>query len=423
MSTRTAGWSAHRDSAAPRIIQIVNNDFGIRNTMGARAWHIARAWAAQTGASEPGSPSAADGFRPDDLLVFARGSDAAAAREFPVRRCGLGSLGSKALAALQLYLWHGFPHKTIRDRAFHRSVERGLLATNPSRLRLVHSWVAVSAELARLRQRVPGLVTLYDTSMTPDQEQVQHRFAGFDYFLAPSPVVAEGLTRWGVDPSRIFQVPFGVDVELFQPAPDWPARLDPTGATTSGAATPGATTSGAKGPAPLRVAFTGQLSARKGIPELLQAWDALMAAPDSAPHAELHLYGRVYPEVRSQLIELDRRHIVLHGFVDLTAELPANHLYVLPSHREGSAKSVYEALACGLPVITTEETGSVVRDGVEGFIVPAGDPQTLATRLSTLLTDTPLRLRMATAARTRSQEFTWQRYGESVVNVYRNLLE
>jgi len=50
---------------------------------------------------------------------------------------------------------------------------------------------------------------------------------------------------------------------------------------------------------------------------------------------------------------------------------------VLPSLAEGSAGVIYEALASGFAVITTESAGSVVRDGIEGFIVPEGDPQAL----------------------------------------------
>ncbi len=372
-------------AAAPQIVQIVNSDFGVRNTIGARAWHIARAWAES------------EHSRADDIAVFARGSSRDAARQFSVRRCGLGSLGTRALAAVQLSLWRRFPYRAIRNRAFHRATERAVNRLNLDQLQLVHSWVAMSDEMRRLRARTPALVTLYDTSMAPDREQVERKFTGFDYFLSPSPYVSEGLIRYGVAPQRIFLVPFGVDVELFRPAE-----------------------SVADAPDTLRVAFTGQLNARKGVPELLSVWKAIAPA-----NAELHLYGRVHHDARdaiASLGNLQQHRVFLHGFVDLTTELAKNHLYVLPSHREGSAKSVYEAMACALPVITTPNAGSVVRDGEDGYLIPAGDTDALADRLRLLLADPDARARMGASARRRVKQFTWDHYGRAVVDVYRRLM-
>lgn len=381
----------------PSVLLAVNADFAVRNSFGARAWHIAEALSA----NEP--------------LVLCRGYDRARSYGYPVHVVGLGRTLTRILTGINVYLWRGFPNSRIRNAVFSRATRR-FLRRNTDTITLVHSWVGFPHVLSDLRARNPRVVTIYDVSITPDCAIVQSELNAFDYFTAPSQHIVNTLIGCGIEPQRIFLIPFGVDVDLFQPAPDWPDRMAPRAHGTSPAATAAPVAAG-----PLRVAFTGQLCARKGIPELITAWKSLDPARTIPGGAELHLYGRLNPEVNAHLADRDRYHIHLHGFTDLTAELPANHLYVLPSHREGSAKSVYEALACGLPVITTEETGSVVRDGVEGFIVPAGDPQTLAARLSTLLTDAPLRLRMATAARTRSQEFTWQRYGESVVSVYRNL--
>ncbi len=58
--------------------------------------------------------------------------------------------------------------------------------------------------------------------------------------------------------------------------------------------------------------------------------------------------------------------------------MAAADVFVFPSLFEGSAVVTYEALACGLPCIVTPRPGSVVRDGVEGLIVPARDVEALA---------------------------------------------
>jgi starch synthase len=95
---------------------------------------------------------------------------------------------------------------------------------------------------------------------------------------------------------------------------------------------------------------------------------------------------------------------------------------VLPSLHEGSALVTYEALASGLPVIATPQTGSVVRDGVEGFLVPAGQIEPLAERLLQLFRDSGLRLEMGARARRRAEEFSWAVYGERLGAAVRRAL-
>ena len=96
-------------------------------------------------------------------------------------------------------------------------------------------------------------------------------------------------------------------------------------------------------------------------------------------------------------------------------------MFVLPTLAEGSAEVTYEALAAGVPVITTKSAGSVVRDGVEGRIVPERDPEALVYAIEELVQDRAMRLRMAIAARERAKEFTWERYGERLLSHLRAL--
>ncbi len=78
---------------------------------------------------------------------------------------------------------------------------------------------------------------------------------------------------------------------------------------------------------------------------------------------------------------------------------------------------VLEAMACGLPVLVTPAAaGDVVRDGIEGYVVPPRDPRAIADRLVTLSTDPDLRMRMGLAARRRALEYTWDAYGERVLH-------
>ncbi len=97
------------------------------------------------------------------------------------------------------------------------------------------------------------------------------------------------------------------------------------------------------------------------------------------------------------------------------SEFQQADIFVLPSLAEGSAEATYEALAAGLPVITTKAAGSVVRNGIEGRIVLERDPDALAQAIEEITEDRALRNRMALAARARARDFTWHRYGEQLL--------
>jgi glycosyltransferase involved in cell wall biosynthesis len=93
--------------------------------------------------------------------------------------------------------------------------------------------------------------------------------------------------------------------------------------------------------------------------------------------------------------------------VQLTGAVPRNlifshfewaDVFFLPSVCEGSATVTYEALMSGLPVVATPNTGSIVKDGVNGFIVPARDSQAMAERLRRLHLDRRLLSEMQQAA-------------------------
>jgi len=91
-------------------------------------------------------------------------------------------------------------------------------------------------------------------------------------------------------------------------------------------------------------------------------------------------------------------------------------IFVLPTLAEGFPLAHLEALAHGVPVITTPNCGSVVRNGVEGFIVPIRDPIAIADRIEEIVTDRNLRNRMSVAARARAGEFTIEKYAERLIN-------
>jgi glycosyltransferase involved in cell wall biosynthesis len=201
-----------------------------------------------------------------------------------------------------------------------------------------------------------------------------------DFVLAPSAYVQSTLMTNGVAPSRIVPMPFGVDVDRFRPVGARPAR-------------------------PFRALFIGQVSQRKGIRYLLDAFDQLQL-----PDAELVLVGGVK---NRRVLEMRPGSLTLiphvsHG--EVHSLFQQADVFVYPSLHEGSALAIYEALASGLPVITTFNSGSVVRDGIDGYIVPVRDTEAIKEKLLLLYSRPELRRVMGKNARERAEEFTWDAY-------------
>lgn len=110
---------------------------------------------------------------------------------------------------------------------------------------------------------------------------------------------------------------------------------------------------------------------------------------------------------------------------DMSALLQSVDMMVLPSYREGLPKSLIEAAACGLPLITNDVPGcrEVVTDGIDGLLVPARDAQALAAAIVRLLDDSALSARLGSAARAKAlAEFDERIVIERTIAVYEELL-
>ena len=94
-------------------------------------------------------------------------------------------------------------------------------------------------------------------------------------------------------------------------------------------------------------------------------------------------------------------------------------MFFFPSLAEGGVYVIYEALAAGLPCLVSDHAGSAVRDGIEGFVIPVGDIEALATRLKQFAGDDALRRRMALAARARADHFAWPNFYRRIGIMYR----
>jgi len=158
----------------------------------------------------------------------------------------------------------------------------------------------------------------------------------------------------------------------------------------------------------LKVLFCGRASLIKGIPYLVKAL-AMLKSP------------RVVCRVAGGHVLSEQARKDLSKVAEVVGMIPRNKMramydwadvFVLPTLCEGSATVCYEALACGLPVITTSHSGSVIRDGREGFIVPIRDSFALASAIDHLAGDPVLYEEMSRNALERASEFTLDWYAQ-----------
>jgi glycosyltransferase involved in cell wall biosynthesis len=210
-----------------------------------------------------------------------------------------------------------------------------------------------------------------------------------DRIAVPSEHIAEAIVRHGTPRERVRVIPYAADCRRFRPLPD---KRHGAGCT---------------------FLFAGGIQQRKGIKYLLQAWEAIRR-----PGWKLQLLGPLPKDVtplRPYLETVEVLGQVAHA--EMPGRMARADVFVFPSLFEGSAVVTYEALACGLPGVVTPNSGSVVRDEIEGFVIGPGDVEALASRMERLGNDPALRERMSSAARDRALAFDWPRYHAAIVEL------
>lgn len=273
----------------------------------------------------------------------------------------------------------------------------------PSVVSMVHGDVREEQEVLEVEREVsPEFFPIYLGDGVLDREELAwlhgrrlRDLALADRVLVPSEHIRATLIRHGTKPDKVSVIPYAADLRRFRPRE---SETQPGDCT---------------------FLFAGGITQRKGIKYLLEAWEKIRR-----PGWKLQLLGAL-PKDAGPLEPL-------LGSVELLGRLPHSEVprrmaeadvFVFPSLFEGSAVVTYEALASGLPSVVTPNSGAVVRDEVDGFLVPPRDVASLADRMERLGLDAVLRTRMGRAARARAEEFDWPRYHDSVCAAVRRTVE
>jgi glycosyltransferase involved in cell wall biosynthesis len=206
-----------------------------------------------------------------------------------------------------------------------------------------------------------------------------------DVILAASPYVRDGLVELGLDASRIFVVPYGLEVRFFDEPPK---------------------------PEPGRVLFVGNVGCLKGVPYLAEATRRLQADGVNVdvrvvgPH-DGHLIRR--PEFAGP------RYVGQMPRAAVKDEFLRADVFVFPTLSDGFGIVQLEAMAAGLPVVSTPHCAALVEEGKNGFVVPPRDAAALAQRVRELCTDRALRGQLSAGAVKTAGRHTLTEYQETLL--------
>ena len=233
---------------------------------------------------------------------------------------------------------------------------------------------------------IGSLQVAWRSTFTSVQSRNARSWILADLVLVPS-TFAEKTIRSFYPNKRIARAFYGVDVEFWKLGPK------------------------VRGDGPLRFIYAGQLSLRKGIPGLLEAW-----AKAALPDAELELVGQW------GLAE-SKKGSLPHGVTCRPACSPeqlrdryrAADVFVFPSFFEGFGLVLLEAMACGLPVIASEATaGPDVITDTCGRVVPTGSVDALVESLRWFDKNRDQLPKLSRAARAKAEMFSWENYRRCV---------
>lgn len=266
-------------------------------------------------------------------------------------------------------------------------------------------WNATAITYAPLMETAPAVISCRGAQINvsphnPDRatlrDGLRDTFARAAAVHCVSEAIRDEATRYGLDPAKAVVIRPAVDVEVFRPGVARPgvARL---GVARDSYPVPGGV---------FRVVTTGAIIWRKGYEYALMGVRQLVER--GAP-IQFDIIGagdetqRLLFTIQDLGLDEHARWLGRLPTAEVVRHLQSADVFLFSSLSEGIANAVLEAMACGLPVVTTNVggIGEAVRDGVEGFLVPPYDAPAIADALECLWREPVLRARMGAAGRER----------------------
>jgi len=332
-------------------------------------------------------------------------------------------ISSIVIPEIMFRVWKKLPYSTRKiynsqyliHEIFDRLAERNLCPAD-----IVVSWSSFGLHTIR-KAKQKGIVTiidrgsshmLYQTAVIKEEyekfginTEVAHpkiiekeltEYQEADYISVPSLFVKRTFLDEGIPEEKIIHVPYGVHLSEFKPLP--------------------------KADNVFRIIYAGGMTLAKGVQYLLKAFYQL-----NLPNSELLLVGSIHDEVKPIFKQYQ-------GYYRWVNHVPQRELYkyysqascfALMSLEEGLALVLVQAMACGLPLICTTNTGceDLIEDDKEGFIIPIRDIEALKEKILFFYKNPKKYTEMGQLAKRKVQRrFTWDDYGHGIINEYQKIL-
>lgn len=247
-------------------------------------------------------------------------------------------------------------------------------------------------ESERFPDLAPALQAVKEPAWKIERKQQEVELS--DHIFVASSITKKSLLDIGVKPEKISVIPYGSPIDYFHPQP--------------------------KSDKLFRALFVGRVGPRKGVHYLLQAWQKMRLR-----EAELLLVGiNEFPAGWLAQYTDSFRYVSSVPHTLLNQYYSSANVLVFPSLVEGFGLVLLEAMACGIPVITTPNTAGydIITDGVEGFIIPIRDVEAIKEKLEWCYCHPQELAEMGRAARRKAEQLTWDLYRQKLAGRVQELL-
>lgn len=293
-----------------------------------------------------------------------------------------------------------------------------LVYFNLPKTKIYHTWIGISQEAIEKSKKQGAILVLEGANshplnvmkilereykkyglIYPEKEKKEAKkltkiLKQFDYVMCPSQFVYNSFLEEGFRKDQLIYLPYGVTLK------DFPNKQRKTNGK-------------------MRFVFVGSIQLRKGVQYLLKAWSEMKLRD-----AELVLVGRIWPDAQKVVEKYKtNKTIVFPGFDSNPKKyLLESDVFISPSLEEGSALTCYEAMACGLPLIATFNTGSIIRNNKEGFVIDESNVEQIKEKIKYFCNNPQKVKEMGKNARKLVEKYDWKNYGRSLVKFYRRTL-
>ena len=350
------------------VILSSNSDFGKHQTVGARQYYIAKK------AIE----------KKLNVRTIAR-KDTLKDKKYNVKTImPMFQEFSMVLKGINVFIYP-VPVKNFTNKIYDTLGKRHIKKSS-----IYHGWDFCPKSFSKAKKL--GAITILDLQQDINEIGIS---MGSDYYIAPGKQLVEKCLKLGIKKEQIFYNPFGVDVKEFK------------------------CTNFKKKKKKITYLFVGALEERKGIKYLLEAWEKL-----NLKDAELIIIGTI-TKVSKPLVKKysHNKSIKFMGHQKPQKFYKNADVFVFPTEREGSAKATYEAMASGLPQITTYQAGSIIENGKEGFIVKEKNSKEIADKIKYFYNNRNAIIKMGKAARKKVEKYTWDDYSNRLYNFYQKVIK